>query len=106
MRAATEALTSLDVGRWREDAAGRIESLRSGGLPAGVLPPTAPARSAAVLATALRVAAILELAAEDDGGAVTAHEAGARLRTLRGLDPVTRRAVSAAVNALLEPDRA
>ncbi|HET9654381.1 MAG TPA: hypothetical protein VFP72_03440 [Kineosporiaceae bacterium] len=105
MRTATEALAGLEVGRWREDAAGRIAALRSGGLPAGALPPSTPARSAGVLATALRVAAIVDLAGEDDGGAVTAHEAGARRQALRGLDAVTRRALTAAVNALLEPPR-
>jgi hypothetical protein len=103
LRKATEAMAALDVGRWRQDAAHRISQLRSSGLPDGVLPATASPRSAAVLATALRVAAIIDLAIEDDGGAVTAHEAGLRRETLRGLDGVTRRAVTAAVNALLEP---
>ncbi len=103
LRTATEALAALDVGRWREDVADRIAGLRGAGLPAGALPPSAPPRSAAVLATALRIGAIVALATEDDGGAVTLHEAGARRDTLRGLDTVARRAVTAAVNALLEP---
>ena len=103
LREVTEALAGLDVSRWRDDAAERIAALRSGQLPSGALPPTAPGRSAAVLATALRGSAIVELAAEDDGGAVTLHEAQARRRALHGLDGVTRRAVTAAVNALLEP---
>jgi hypothetical protein len=103
LRTAAETLTELEVSRWRDDAADRIAALRGGGLPASALPPTAPQRSAAVLATALRVGAIIELAAEDDGGAVSLHEAQARRQTLRGLDRITRRAVTAAVNALLEP---
>ena len=101
--AATEALAQLDVSRWRDDAADRIAALRTGALPAGALPPTAPQRSAAVLATALRVGAIVALASEDDGGAVSLHDADARRQALRGLDGVARRAVTAAVNALLEP---
>lgn len=103
LRAATELLADLDVSRWRDDAAQRIAALRDGGLPSGALPPTASPRSAAVLATALRVAVIIELATEDDGGAVTLHEAQARRQALQGLDGVTRRAMTAAVNALLEP---
>lgn len=103
LREATETLADLEVGRWRDDAADRIAALRGGGLPTGALPPSAPQRSAAVLATALRIGAIIELATEDDGGAVNLHQAQARRQALRGLDGVTRRAVTAAVNALLEP---
>lgn len=103
LRVATEALAQLDVTRWRDDAADRIAAVRTGALPSGALPPTAPQRSAGVLATALRVGAIVALASEDDGGAVTLHDADARRQALRGLDGVTRRAVTAAVNALLEP---
>jgi hypothetical protein len=103
LRAATETLATLDTGRWRDDATDRVAALRRDQLPASVLPPTAPQRSAAVLATALRVGAIVELAAEDDGGAVSLHEAQARRSALHGLDAVCRRAITAAVNALLEP---
>lgn len=103
LREATDTLAGLDVSRWRDDAAQAIAALRGGGLPPGALPPTAPQRSAAVLATALRIEAIVELATQDDGGAVTLHDAEARRQALRGLDGVTRRAVTAAVNALLEP---
>jgi hypothetical protein len=103
LRAATETLAALDTGRWRDDATDRVAALRRDRLPASALPPTAPQRSAAVLATALRVGAIVELAAEDDGGAVSLHEAQARRSALHGLDAVCRRAVTAAVNALLEP---
>jgi hypothetical protein len=103
LREATATLAGLDVSTWRDDAAERIAALRTGTLPAGAMPPTAPQRSAAVLATALRVGAIVALASEDDGGAVTLHDADARRQALRGLDGVTRRAVTAAVNALLEP---
>ena len=55
-----------------------------------------------VLATAARVQAIVELAAEDDGGSVTGYEAGARNEALRDLERVSRRAVVAAVNGQLE----
>ena len=99
---ATDALTRLDVARWRDDAADRVAAVRDGGLPRGALPPSAPPRSVQVLATAARVRAIVELAAEDDGAAVTGYEAQQRAATLRGLAAVSRRAMAAAVNGLLE----
>jgi hypothetical protein len=100
---ATEALTRLDVARWRDDAADRVAAVRDGGLPRSALPPSAPARSVQVLVTAARVRAIVELAAEDDGAAVTGYEAQQRAQTLRELAAVSRRAMAAAVNGMLEP---
>jgi hypothetical protein len=100
---ATEALARLDVARWREDAAERVSALRDGDLPERTLPPSAPGRTARVLAMAARVRAIVQLAAEDDGAAVTGHEALTRAATLRTLDGVSRRALAAAVNGMLEP---
>jgi hypothetical protein len=73
--------------------------MRQAELPAGLLPAGTPPRSLQVLATAGRLRAVLSLAGEDDGAAVTAWEAGERARTLRTLDVVCRRAVVAAVNA-------
>jgi hypothetical protein len=105
LRAAADGLARLDVTRWRPDAAARVDALRDGGLPAGALPPSAPARCASVLATAARVRGIVALAVEDDGAALSAHEARLRTEALRDLDAVSRRAVVAAVNGLLEPRR-
>jgi hypothetical protein len=51
-----------------------------------------------VLATGLRLRAILELALQDDGGAVSGWEAGRRAEVLRRLDGVARRALSAAAS--------
>lgn len=103
LMAATDALAGLDVARWRADAADRITGLRSGRGPTGLLPPDSPPRSARVLDLAWRVRGIVDLAREDDGGAVTGWEAGRRHEALRGLDDVGRRAVVAAINAALEP---
>lgn len=103
LREATESLADLDVSCWRDDTAEQVATLRDEQLPSGALPPTAPRRSVAVLATALRVGAIVELATEDDGGAVTLHDAQSRRQALRSLDGVARRAVAAAANALLQP---
>jgi hypothetical protein len=57
-----------------------------------------------VLATAARVRAIVELASEDDGAAVNGHEAARRAEALRGLDAVSRRAMVAAINGMLDPE--
>jgi hypothetical protein len=102
---ATAELARLDVARWRDDAADRVAAIRDGGLDRGMLPPSVPQRCVRVLATAARVQAIVQLAAEDDGAAVTAHEALRRAETLRGLDRVTRRAMAAAVNGMLDPEQ-
>jgi hypothetical protein len=101
--AATETLARLDVARWRDDAADRVAAVRDGSLPTGALPPSAPGRTARVLAMAARVRAIVELAAEDDGAAVSGYEAQQRSAALRDLDGVSRRALAAAVNGMLEP---
>jgi hypothetical protein len=101
---ATQELARLDIARWREDAAARVAAIRDGGLERGMLPPGTPRRCVRVLATAARVRAIVELAGEDDGAAVTGHEAARRAETLRSLEGVSRRAMVAAVNGLLEPD--
>lgn len=101
---ATAELARLDIARWRDDAADRVAAIRDGGLERGMLPPNTPRRVVRVLATAARVRAIVELASEDDGAAVTGQEAVRRAGALRGLDAVSRRAMAAAVNGILEPD--
>jgi hypothetical protein len=97
--AATDALDRLDVASLGPDAAVRLRRVRQAELPVGALPAGTPPRSLQVLATAGRLRAVLSLAAEDDGAAVTSWEAGERARTLRELDAVCRHAVVAAVNA-------
>jgi hypothetical protein len=102
---ATEALASLDVARWREDAADRIASVRDGSLARDVVPPTSDQRAVRVLATAARVRAIVALASEDDGAAFSGWEATQRSRALSGVDGIARRAMAAAVDATLIPAR-
>ncbi|GAB3267860.1 hypothetical protein [Kineosporia babensis] len=101
---AIEELGRLDVARWRDDAADRVAAIRDGGLERGIIPPTTPQRCVQVLSRAARVRAIVELASEDDGAAVTQHEAERRAQALRRLDGVSRRAMVAAVNGMLEKD--
>jgi hypothetical protein len=97
--AATDALDRLDVAALGPDAAARLQLLRRAEIPAGALPAGTPQRNLQVLATAGRLRAVLSLAAQDDGAAVNAWQAGERARTLRELDAVCRHAVVAAVNA-------
>jgi hypothetical protein len=103
LRQATESLERLDVARWRPDDAAQVAAVRGAGVAAGRLPPGTPPRALAVLATAQRLRAVVDLAGRDDGAAVSGWEAQRRTEALRGLDAVSRRAVVAAVNAWLEP---
>ncbi len=96
---AAEILGELDVARWRPEAAERWADLSAASLDGGEFPPGLPTRAIAVLATGLRLRAVLELALEDDGGAVSGWEAGRRAEVLRRLDGVARRALSAAASA-------
>jgi hypothetical protein len=101
--AATATLTRLDVAALGPDAADQLRRLRRAELPPGALPAGTPARSLQVLSTAGRLRAVLSLAGQDDGAAVTVFEAQERLRALRELDVVCRHAVVAAVNAATAP---
>lgn len=103
LREAADVLTELDVARWRPEAAERWADLRSAQLDARLLPAAVPGRALAVLSDALRLRALLALALEDDGGAVSSWEATRRADVLRRLDGVARHAVAAAANSPLEP---
>lgn len=104
---ATRVLATLDVARWREDAADRIAAVRDGSLAPDALPPGVPPRARRVAASAARVQAIVALAREDDGAAVTGYEATRRAQALREVEAVARRALVAALNATVdEPEAA
>jgi hypothetical protein len=105
LRKAADVLTELDVARWRPEAAERWADLRSAQLDARLLPAALRARALAVLSDALRLRALLALALEDDGGAVSSWEATRRADVLRRLDGVARHAVAAATNSPLERRR-
>lgn len=104
MTAATEALTRLDVARWRPEAADRIGAIRSG-KGADVLAPGYPDRAHRVLAMAQRVWAITSLAEEDGGAAVSAAAIAMRADELRPLAQAARRAQLAAYNAATQDSR-
>ncbi len=94
--AATEALASLDVARWRPDAAEAIAALRSDTAVQWPVPPELDGRRLRVLALAARLRAIVDLATADDGGAVNLWQADQRSTALRVVDRAARRAMSAA----------
>lgn len=96
LQRATEALTSLDVARWREDAAEAITRLRGEPAPAWDLPPGLAPRRVRVLGLAARLRAIVDLATADDGGAVNLWQADQRTAALRDVDRVARRALASA----------
>ncbi|HET8615766.1 MAG TPA: hypothetical protein VFL94_09595 [Actinomycetales bacterium] len=92
-------LGDSSLGRAGADLAGRLSDVRYGAGPSAALPEELPARSRRLLDLAWRVHTIVELAGEDDGGAVSGWEATRRSRALEGLGAAARQAVVAALNA-------
>jgi len=96
IREGAAELTRLDVAAWDPAAAEVLDGGR-GRPPA--LPGSADADAHRLLAMALRISAVVEVAAASDGRVVTGAEVGARARVLRGLDDAARHAVEAACSA-------
>jgi hypothetical protein len=98
-RDAASALAALDVASWRPEVADELARMRRGVTPE--LPPGHDGRAVRLLASADRLAAVLDLARADaPGGAVTGAEARARDEALRPLATAVRRARQAAYNAV------
>lgn len=98
-RDAASALAALDVASWRPEVADGLARMRRGVTPD--LPPGHEARAVRLLASADRLAAVLDLArADSPGGAVTGAEARARDEAVRPLATAVRRARLAAYNAV------
>lgn len=95
LRTATEALDRLDVARWREDAIAALASLRAEP-DVRTLPPGLEGRRVRVLALAARLRVIVDLATNDDGGAVNVWQADQRSAALRHVEHAARRAMCAA----------
>lgn len=96
-REATELLVALDVAKMRPDVAADLQAVREGVAGRLLAPGYAP-RAHAVLARAIQLRAIVQLAHADDGAAVSASQIQARTEALTQLDRVARRAVVAACN--------
>jgi hypothetical protein len=100
VRDATDLLVRRGASSWARDSrevAGRLRSR-----PRPLLPEVAGARAEAVAQRALQVLAITEAARTDDGGAVTSFALQSRHETLAPLDRAGRRALLAAVGAVLD----
>ena len=96
---AIDALTQMDVARWREEAATDIGQLASADVPpsiARVLPPGLDTRAQDLLVRAARLQAIVALATEDDGAAVNMWQADQRAAAMRHVGSTARRAMMAA----------
>jgi len=98
---AADALAGLDVARWRPEVADRLMNLRH--RPRLAAPPGVPPRCVELAARGLQALEIVELAREDDGGALTALEAAARRDALLPLGRAGRRALVAAASPEVWP---
>lgn len=107
IRDTTESLLRLDVASWRPELADALAALREAHRrePAGDLAPGYPPRAHRVAALAGRLAAVIDLALRDEGGALTAGEATERREALRELDRAVRRARVAAYNSVVDAHR-
>jgi hypothetical protein len=89
-----QALADLEVARWRPEVADRLLDLRH--RPQLHPAPGVPARCVDLAARGLQAREIVDLALEDQGGALTAYEVEARRAALVPLDRAARRALTAA----------
>jgi len=91
---AANELAALEVARWRPEVADELMALRTS--TDLVLPHAMAPRAVRLAGLAARCRVIVELALEDDGGAVTATEIDARREALLPLDHAARRGLVAA----------
>lgn len=98
---AADRLAALDVARWRPEVADRMLNLRHRAVLEA--PPGVPPRCVDLAGRGLQALEIAALALEDDGGAVTAAEIGARRAALVPLERAGRRALVAACSPEVWP---
>lgn len=99
LRECTEELVRLDVARWAPEAGPLLADGNRAGAPA--LPSAYPPQAHALLARALRLAAVSALARGSEGAAVSAAEIAARTAVLDRLATASRRGIEAACNVRL-----
>lgn len=99
--AAAGDLAALDVARWRPEVADQLMNLHH--TPRLDAPAGTPARCVDLAARGLQARAIVDLALEDDGGALSSYEVEARRGLLQPLEQAGRRAVVAACSAEVWP---
>ncbi|KQY64391.1 MULTISPECIES: hypothetical protein [unclassified Nocardioides] len=98
---AATALVDLEVARWRPEVADELMNLRH--VPAYDAPPGTPERARSLAGRALQALGITELAGQDHGAAVTAHEMAQRADALLPLEHAARRALVAACSPEVWP---
>jgi hypothetical protein len=98
IRTATAALLHLDRAKAGPEVLSVLRE-RYRDEPAMLLAPGYPPSAHALLARAGRIARLIDLAARDDGAAVTADEIGRRSTALRALSAAVRRACESAYDA-------
>jgi hypothetical protein len=101
LRDAALSLADLDVGRWRPEAADLLMDLHHP--PSLRPPPGIPDRCVELAARALQARAIVSLALEDDGGALSAAEIASRRGALQPLAAAARRGLVAACSPEVWP---
>ncbi|GAA1451292.1 hypothetical protein GCM10009641_85460 [Mycobacterium cookii] len=94
-------LADLDVAKWRPEAADALMNLHH--RPALEAPLGTPARCADLAARGLQAWAIVDLALDDDGGALSSYEVQRRRGLLQPLGRAARRAVVAACSPEVWP---
>lgn len=99
---AANTLAELDVARWRPEVADELMDLRR--QPTYAAPSGTPGGAVALAGRATTALRIVDLALEDEGGAVSLHEATARDEALRPLARAGRRAMVAACSPEAWPD--
>ena len=98
---AADGLARLEVARWRPEVADRLMNLRRrGAVPA---PEGVPARCVELAGRGVQAMEIVDLALEDDGGALSASEIAARRATLQPLARAGRHALVAACSPEVWP---
>jgi hypothetical protein len=103
LRDATDALARLDVAGAGPSAQAALEAYRArADRGREVLAPGYPPRAVRVLELAQRVAALVDIAADGHGAAISASQIAARAELLRPVERTARRAQVAAYNAYVE----
>jgi hypothetical protein len=102
LQEAAGALAGLEVARWRPEVADALMDLHH---PPRLAPPAGtPTRCVDLAARALQARAIVDLAFEDEGGAVSATEGAARRAALEPLGAAARRGLVAACSPEVWPE--
>lgn len=94
-------LADLEVAKWRPEVADELMNLRH--VPSYLSPAGTPRQAVSLVGRALQAEGIVELAVQDDGGALSAWEVASRADALRPLEYAARRALVAACSPEVWP---